>query len=131
VLWGEIGNFIQTSTYPLKHEQGGCLRVNQRELRKYVRGEMHELSYCRGMVASQDKIAAMQGHHAGGSFFDPHSLFVCDEASSVPDSYYAMADTWFDRALIFGNPWPCSNFFYRAVKGNPATNDPGGDLEWA
>ena len=38
-----------------------------------------------------------------------------------------MASTWL-RALLFGNPWPCTNFFYRSVKGNPATNDHGGDV---
>jgi hypothetical protein len=131
VLWGEIGNLIQTSKYPLDRRQGGCLLVNHLELRKYVNSEIHKISYCRGMVASPDRMAAMQGHHAGGSHEDPHSMFVCDEASSVPDDYYTMADTWMDRALIFGNPWPCDNFFKRAVKGNPKTSDPGGDLAWA
>lgn len=130
VLWGEINTYIQSSVYPLDYRKGGPLVINQRELRKVVNGTIHEASYCRGMVASQDKMAAMQGHHAGGSFLDPHSMFVCDESSSVPDSYYTMADTWMDRALIFGNPWPCDNFFKRAVKGDPRTGVPGGDLEW-
>lgn len=132
VLWGEMGNLLQTSKYPLDWKQGGNLIVNQRELHKVVRGEVSSLTYCVGMVASADKIAAMQGHHIAATGDGiPRTLFVCDEASSVPDAYYTMADTWMDRALIFGNPWPCDNFFKRAVKGNPSTRDVGGDLEWA
>jgi hypothetical protein len=132
VLWGEIGNLVQTSKYPLDRKSGGNLEVNQRELRKYVGGEMHKLSYCIGMVASQDKIAAMQGHHIAATGDGiPRTLFVSDESSSVPDAYYRMADTWADRMLYFGNAWPCDNFFKYAVKGNPKTSDPGGDLPWA
>jgi hypothetical protein len=132
VLWGEIGDLIQTSRYPLDHRQGGCLQVNHQELRKYVGGEIHKLSYCIGMVASQDKIAAMQGHHIAATGDGvPRTMFVCDESSSVPDAYYRMADTWMDRALIFGNAWPCDNFFKYAVKGSPKTSDLGGDLTWA
>jgi hypothetical protein len=132
VLWGEIGNFVQTSAYPLEYKNGGILQYNHQELRKVIDGEIHKLSYCIGMVASSDKIAAMQGHHIANTGDGiPRTLFVCDESSSVPDEYYKMADTWMDRALIFGNAWPCSNFFYRAVKGNPKTTDRGGDLPWA
>ena len=58
----------------------------------------------------------------------PLTLFVCDESSCVPDGYYKMADTWMHRALIFGNPWACDNFFKHAVKGNPKTKDKGGDI---
>jgi hypothetical protein len=131
VLWGEMGNLIQSAEYPLDVRQGGCLNVNARELRKVINGQIHKLSYCIGMVASQDKIAAMQGHHIASTGDGvPRTLFVCDEASSVPHQYYIMADTWMDRALIFGNAWPCDNFFKYAVKGNPMTRDPGGDLSW-
>jgi hypothetical protein len=132
VLWGEMGNFIQTSKYPLKYSDGGNLIVNQREIKKMVNGEVSDLSYCRGMVASADKIAAMQGHHIAATGDGiPRTLFLSDESSSVPDAYYRMADTWMDRALIFGNAWPCENAFKYAVKGNPKTRDTGGDLKWA
>jgi hypothetical protein len=142
VLWGEIGNYISTSKYRLTYDpkQGGDggLIVNQREIKRVVGHQVEEISYVRGMVASQDKLAAMQGHHATpypdtmeSRLNLPLSLFVCDEASSVPDGYYTMADTWAKRMLIFGNPWPCDNFFKHAVKGNPKTRDTGGDLGWA
>jgi hypothetical protein len=145
VLWGEMGNYISTCKYSLIYDpkSSGANRhtglvVNQREIRRVVQGQVEELSYIKGMVASADTIASMQGHHVTpfprtieAKLQLPLSMFVCDEASSVPDGYYTMADTWMHRALIFGNAWPCSNFFKRAVKGNPKTSDRGGDLEWA
>jgi hypothetical protein len=154
VLWGEIGRFLSTSNHPLLYnpKQGvhTGLMVNQREIRRIVNGVEETESYVKGMVASADTIAAMQGHHATPGaeqiarfrerhgerqlqrWLDiPRSLFVADEASSVPDDYYKMAVTWAQRLLIFGNPWPCGNFFRRAVKGNPKTKDRGGDLAWA
>lgn len=142
VLWGEIGNYVSTSKYPLKYEpkagRHSGLIVNQREIKRVLDDQEENISYVRGMVASQDRLAAMQGHHATpypgtieAKYNLPLSMFVCDEASSVPDGYYTMADTWAKRMLIFGNPWPCDNFFKHAVKGNPATKDPGGDLLWA
>ena len=142
VLWGEIGNFLSQSKHDLIYNpragQGSGLIYNQREIKRVYQGKIEDISYVRGMVASEDKLAAMQGHHAT-PYPDtweaeanlPLSLFVCDEASSVPDGYYRMADTWAKRMLIFGNPWPCDNFFKYGVKGNPKTRDPGGDLAWA
>lgn len=142
VLWGEINRFISDSkvqlVYDPKKGVNTGLIVNQRELRMVFQGEVDDISYVRGMVASADTLAAMQGHHATPKpgtpeCLDglPRSMFVSDESSSVPDDYYRMADTWAERMLIFGNTWPCSNFFYRAVKGNPKTKDRGGDLPWA
>jgi hypothetical protein len=130
VLWGEMDRLVQTSKYPLEYKEGGILQCNHFELRKWTKGKIDKFSYCLGMVASNESIESFQGHHAGGDHNNPHSLFVCDEASGLNDSYYRMADTWMDRALIFGNPWPCDNFFKYAVKGNPKTQDPGGDLSW-
>ena len=127
VLWGEIGNFIQSAKYPLRSDQGGPILHNQRELRKIYNGQKCEISYVVGMVASPDKIAAMQGHHVG-TYDIPKTLFVSDESSSVPDDYHKMAGTWAKRILVIGNTWPCANFFYRAVKGRPGTDDHGGDL---
>ncbi len=128
VLWGEIGQFVHTSRHPLVYPDGPLV-VNHQDIRKVVDGDRCPKSYLRGMVASSDSIAAMQGHHiANVGDGIPRTLFVADECSSVPDEYYTMASTWMNRALLFGNPWPCTNFFYRSVKGNPATNDPGGDI---
>jgi hypothetical protein len=121
------------------------------------------ISYLIGMVASSDTMAAMQGHHAnpmglvttageivmgeGARLVEdgealrlasadgvPRTLFVADEASSVPDAYWTMARTWCKRALVIGNPWECHNFFKHAVKGRPGPPnaegfvDRGGDL---
>ena len=164
VLWGEIGNFIQTSVLPLDVIRGGCLIVNQREIRRIVNGEEDRVSYVIGMVASDDKVAAMQGHHASAKDVEnskkenkgrrvdafaahdhplynlqglsspsqkttPLTLFVGDEASSLPNEYYTMCSTWAKRMLIIGNTWPCENFFKHAIKGKPGTDDVGGDIK--
>ena len=156
VLWGEIGRFIRSSVHPLeydpKHGINTGLILNDREIKRVVDGDVEKESYIMAMVTSNVSEESMQGHHSNPSgkqvnrFRDtynaseemvqefirmPRSLFVADEASSLPDSYYTMADTWAQRMLIFGNPWPCANFFKRAVKGNPKTKDRGGDLPWA
>lgn len=142
VLWGEIGNWVSQSKckldYDPKHGYHSGLVINQREITRVIRDEVEKISYVRGMVASPDKVAAMQGHHATpfsgtteARLNLPLTLFVCDEASGVPHGYYDKIDTWAKRLLIFGNPWPCDNFFRYAVKGNPKTSDPGGDLSWA
>lgn len=129
VLWGEIGRYVQTARAPLDVKRGGPLRVNHQDIRKVVGGQVCPISYMTGLVANTDSIAAMQGHHVAVTGDGvPRTLFVVDEASSVPDEYWKMGTTWAQRALVIGNPWQCSNFFYRAVKGDPETNDPGGDL---
>ncbi len=128
MLWGEINRFLQTSRIPLIAPQGP-LKVNFQEIKKYVKGELCPISYVKGMVASQDTIAAMQGHHVaktGDGVW--RTLFVADEASSVPDQYMTMARTWANRVLVIGNTWPCDNFFKHAVKGKPGTEDRGGDI---
>lgn len=118
VLWGEIGRLIQTCKYPLSSDKGGPLVVNHQDIRKLVNGEKCPLSYLTGLVASRDSIAAMQGHHIAKTGDKvPRTLFVSDESSSVPDDYYKMASTWFNRALIIGNTWPCDNYWKRGVQG--------------
>lgn len=129
VLWGEIGRFIQTCKYPLDSRKGGPLVVNHQLLKKIVNSEICPISYVVGMVASNDTIAAMQGHHVAQTGDGiPRTLFVSDESSSVPNEYMRMARTWCNRALVLGNTWPCDNFFKHAIKGKPGTNDKGGDL---
>jgi hypothetical protein len=133
VLWGEINNFIQTSVVPLDHKQGGPLIINHQEIKRVYqsgpkKGKVCPLSYMVGMVASMDSIAAMQGHHVADTGDGiPKNLFVADECSSVPNEYYKMARSWAKRRLLFGNAWPCDNFFKHAIEGNPKTGDPGGD----
>jgi hypothetical protein len=129
VLWGEIGNFIQTARFPLTTDRGGPLVVTHHEIRKVVRGELCKLSYLRGMVAGPESLAAMGGHHiAQRGDGIPRTLFVADEASSVSDDYWMMAKPWANRTLVLGNAWECSNFFKAAFKGRPGTNDKGGDI---
>lgn len=124
VLWGEIGRYIQTSKYPLDHRQGGPLIVNHQDIRKLLpNGQKCSISYLIGMVASKDTMAAMQGHHATPDNVEdandgiPRTLFVSDESSSVPNEYKTMANTWAKRHYIFGNTWPCENFWKQGVQG--------------
>ena len=137
VLWGEIGRYIQTCKYSLDMRKGGPLLINHQNIRKVLNGEVCPISYIIGMVASEQTEAAMQGHHCnltaaqiaeGMDPWVPRTLFIADECSSVPDSYWKLAGTWAKRMLAIGNPWPCENFFKFAVKGRPGTEDKGGDL---
>jgi hypothetical protein len=118
VLWGEINRYIQTCKVPLDAKQGGPLLVNHQDIRKLINGQKCPISYMIGLVASADTIAAMQGHHVAKTGDGiPRTMFMCDESSSVMDAYYKMATTWANRLFIFGNPWPCENFFRRGVRG--------------
>lgn len=129
VLWGEIGRYIQECKYPLDMRKGGPLLINHQNIRKIVNGEVCPLSYMIGMVASEQTEAAMQGHHIANTGDGiARTLFIADECSSVPDSYWKLAGTWARRMLAIGNPWPCENFFKFAVKGRPGTEDKGGDI---
>lgn len=134
VLWGEIDKFIRTCKYSLTTDPDNRLMVNADGMRRVVDGREYKGDYVKRMVANQESIEAFQGHHVtpdpGKPIDDlPRNLFVGDEASGLKDEYYTNAKTWAKRMLIFGNPRPCSNFFYRAVKGDPATKDPGGSLK--
>jgi len=121
VLWGEIRRFIDTARYSLDYRQGGPLIVNHLQLRKMT-GDGKEsprrrcgLSYCIGRVAAKGE--GMLGHHiADQGDGIPRTLAVFDEASGCDDDSYERTDTWAKRKLIIGNPYPCNNFFQRAVK---------------
>ncbi len=126
VLWGEIRRFIQSSSVPLTCNRGGPLIVNHLHLRKQYAGKVCGLSYVLGRVAAQGE--GMLGHHvADVGDGIPRTLFVADEASGVDDISYERADTWANRKLIIGNPYQCSNFFYKGIKAgdveaNPSTS---------
>lgn len=129
VLWGEMLQAVQESAFPLEATKGGPLILTHREIKRIYKGQLSKICYIKGMVAGHDSIASMQGHHVanrGDGIF--RTLFVSDESSSVEDEYYKMARTWANSMLIFGNTWPCANYFYRAIEGDPATGDPGGDI---
>lgn len=126
VLWGEIGRFATSASVPLlktPKNPDGLLVMNHQEIKRSSEEEVEEknvLHYLRGLV--YDKPEKLQGHHA------EFTLFVGDEASGLEDAAYSAAQGWAKRVLFIGNTLPCSNFFYRAVEGDPATGDPGGDL---
>lgn len=110
-LWGEMDRFIRTSRIPLIREKGGPLVYNFRELRKIVGGIVEKDTYCLGMVATnENRGEGLSGHHA------KHTLWICDEASGVPDVAYSAAQGWAKHMLIIGNPNATTNFFYRAYK---------------
>lgn len=134
VLWGEISRFVQTCRYPLDARSGGPLILNHQDIRRVYKGERCPISYMVGMVASEDSMAAMQGHHvtprtlAEANDGIPRAAFAADESSSVPQSYFEMVETWAQSSLIFGNCWHCENKFKWSVKGRPGTDDRGGDI---
>jgi hypothetical protein len=107
VLWGEVGRFIDTCKYPLRHTEGGPLIVNHREIKKVVKGTVDKISYMLGMVS--EKGEGLTGHHA------EHTLLVVDEASGVENMVWDKADSWAKKMFTFGNPYPCSNYFYKSV----------------
>jgi hypothetical protein len=118
VLWGEIRRFIQSAKYPLDSNQGGPLVVNHLHLRKMVKGKMCGLSYLLGRVAARGE--GMLGHHiarVGDGI--PRTLLAIDEASGVEDINYERGDTWAERKLVIGNPYPPAlgcTFFKKACK---------------
>jgi hypothetical protein len=115
VLWGEMRRFIAEARCPLRAEAGGPLLVNHLHLRKLVRGGVCGISYVLGRVAAKGE--GMLGHHvAEVGDGVPRTLFVADEASGVDDVSYERASTWARRMLVIGNPFPCTNFFYRGIK---------------
>jgi hypothetical protein len=117
VLWGEIRRFIATCKFPLEKEKGGPLVVNHLHLRKWDHATKRPcgISYVIGRVASKGE--GMLGHHVAETGDGiPRTLFVADEASGVEDVAYERADTWAKRKLVIGNPYPCTNFFYRGCR---------------
>lgn len=108
VLWAEIARFIASSAIPMLAKDGGPLILNHHEIRhESEQGLKNPMNYLQGCVSAKGE--GMQGHHA------EHTLLIVDEASGVDDLVYDMASTWAKKMLIFGNPLPCANFFYRGV----------------
>jgi len=122
VLWGEIGNWIRTSKYPLDCKRGGPLLINHLHIRKMIEvengkpgeKEICPLSYLIGRVAAKGE--GMLGHHiADRGDGIPRTLFLVDESSGVDDLSRERASTWHRRLLEIGNPFPCNNGFKRGV----------------
>lgn len=133
VLWGEIHARIKQSKIPLEVERGGPLIINQQELRATVGlrpgADRCSESYVKAMVASDDAMAAMGGHHVP---IDPRwlwrTMLVGDEASGIKDALIDTAGGWYHRMFLFGNAWPCNNRFRHAFEGKPGSEDRGGDI---
>lgn len=122
VLWGEIRRLIQESKIPLESNKGGPLLINHMHIRKVYKKNVCGLSYLVGRVSAKGE--GMLGHHiAQQGDGIPRTLYVADEASGIPDISYERADTWANRKLIIGNPYPCNNFFFRAVKEGDIVSD--------
>lgn len=110
VLWSEIGDFVRGCKRQLLADKGGPLVFTHREIR--FREELNEVepkNYLLGRVS--EKGEGMAGHHAA------YTLFIGDEASGLDDQVYVFAQGWLKKALIFGNPHECQNFFRRMVDG--------------
>ncbi len=117
VLWGEIRRLIQESKVPLDSRRGGPLLINHLHIRKVftsgpMKSEVCGLSYLLGRVAAKGE--GMLGHHIAeiGDGI-PRTMFIGDEASGLDDLSIDRGETWADRILLIGNPYPCTNRFYR------------------
>jgi len=109
ILWDEMGKYIRTSALPLRQEDGGPWVITHHSIRKCVgSAEGIEQSYILGQVSMKGE--GMSGHHA------KESMIVIDEASGVEQVVMDHASEWAGKKLVFGNPNPCNNFFFRGVK---------------
>lgn len=109
VLWGEIRRFVTTSRYPLP------IQMNDLLIRQMINGQVEPRSYLIGRVTAKGE--GLLGHHIERkSDGVPRTLAVFDEASGIDQESYEATDTWAHRKLIIGNPYPCTNFFYKGVK---------------
>ena len=118
VLEGELTRWINTSKFPLRVEDGGILKVNHRDIRKLQPGgKMCEISYIRLMVS--EKGEGMAGHHA------PYTMVVGDEASGLDNQVKDQSQGWAKRALWFGNPNQCENFYRKGCDEGDVLSDDG------
>lgn len=109
VLWGEIRRFVTTSKYPLP------IQMNDLLIRQMIDGQVEPRSYLIGRVTAKGE--GLLGHHIERMNDGlPRTLAVFDEASGIDQESYEATDTWAHRKLIIGNPYPCSNFFFKGVK---------------
>lgn len=141
VLWGEIKHAIRTSAVPLLIGEGGPLYLMDQGIRRIINGERCPNSYVKAMVANDDSMEAMGGHHVApvspGRGFTccglrvettmPRTLLVVDEASALKDGYIEKTNPWTNRVLLIGNCYECQNHFRWGVEGRPGTEDRGGD----
>jgi hypothetical protein len=132
VLWGEIREAIQEAKVPILDKDGGPLVYNHLHIRKRItygplKGELEPKSELIGRQAKKGE--GMAGLHIAEKFTDdiPRTLLIADEASGLDDLILDRAETWADRLLLIGNPYPCSNRFWKASEGD-GLKDKGGDI---
>lgn len=122
VLWGEIRRLIALAVRPLP------LQYNHMRIRRRNDdGTLDPRSELVGQVSNTQE--GLLGRHASGSLRArrddlPRTLVIFDEASGVDDTTYNSVQTWAERVLIVGNPWPTENFFRRAAEAGDAPRDP-------
>lgn len=125
VLWGEIRRFIQTAQGKLP------IQYNHMKIRQVDgRGRLYPNSELVGQVSNTKE--GLLGRHSTQGFKPiqgdiPRTLVIFDEASGIDDDTYNSTQTWADRKLIIGNPFPCSNFFKRGVKAGDLSRPPRRD----
>lgn len=103
VLWSELGRHIQLCRIPLTVDKGGPLIVNHRDIRKYRKGEICQISYIRGMVSERGE--GLSGHHAEST------LALIDEACHDEKTEILSENGWrkwyelnVDERLLTMNP---------------------------
>jgi hypothetical protein len=110
VLWGEMRNFIDNAKYKLP------ILYNHLKIRQ-LRGDGSIVPLAEIVGKVTVKGEGLLGRHLPwGPDRSPRTLVAFDEASGVDDIAFNSTDTWAHRRLVIGNPFPCENFFKRAVK---------------
>jgi hypothetical protein len=111
VLWAEAARFCTQARQPVLAEYGGPLMLHHmmltRASERIVQGKNPD-SYVLGLVA--EKAEKMGGHHA------EWTLFIGDEASGLDDPFFKAAQGWAEHFLFIGNPFPCQNFWKKAIE---------------
>lgn len=110
VLWSEIRSLLEAADAPLPVEiiHGQLFQTDD---------QGNRIPKCHAVAKVVQKEEGMLGLHADRTIDnEPTTMLVVDEASGVADGPYDKADTWAHRKLVIGNPFPCTNFFYRGVK---------------
>lgn len=113
VLWGEIKQAIHTSEIKFPFKISGDIALGIRRLQPD--GSEDPQSYLIGRVTRKGE-GLLGRHLPRGAEGTPRTLFIADEGSGIDDEAWENADTWAHRMLTIGNPKPCTNFFFRAVK---------------
>lgn len=119
VLWGEIRALIERAAVKLPI-QFNHLRIRQTR----SDGSFVPKTELVGQVVNQGE--ALLGRHLPRFDGFPHTMCIFDEASGIGTAVFESSDTWAHRKLIIGNPYPCRNYFFNAVKGGDIKMPGGG-----